>query len=275
MANPRRAPGLITRAGFLAVALGTSAGAEPVERIVLPPDDAGLRVSALQAGARGGASVVLVHGTPGSANVWEAMLDAPRDGFHLTAIDRPGFGETSPQGVEVRLTRQAEAIEPLLESAPAILVGHSLGGSVVLEAAARFGDRVRGVVVAAGALDPDLEDVWAVQYWGQSPLLRWLLPRTLYNSNEELIAYEAELRQLAPRLAQVSCPVVIVHGTEDRQVPYANVPFMEAALGRNAAAVETVRLDGADHFLPWKHTDTLWEAVERIRALSAAAGSGP
>mgnify|MGYP001821081555 CR=1 FL=1 len=203
------------------------------------------------------------------------MLHAPRDGYHLTAIDRPGFGETTPLDVEVRLTRQAEVIEPLLEGGPAILVGHSLGGSVVLEAAARFGDRVRGVVVAAGALDPDLEDVWAIQHWGRSRLLSWLLPRALYNSNEELIAYEAQLRKLAPRLARVRCPVVIVHGTEDRQVPYANVPFMEAALGPNAAAVETVRLDGADHFLPWKHTETLWDAVARVRALSPPVPSKP
>ena len=274
MAAPRRAPGFLTRAGLLAVALGTSAGAEP-ERIVLPADEEGVRVSALRAGDAGGTPVVLVHGTPGSAKVWEAMLDAPRGGYHLTAIDRPGFGETTPLDVEVRLTRQAEVLEPLLTHEPAILVGHSLGGSVVLEAAARFGERVGGVVVAAGALDPDLEDVWAIQHVGRSRLVSWLLPRTLHHANEELIAYEAELRQLAPRLAGVRCPVVIVHGTADRQVPYANVPFMERVLGRNAAAVETVRLDGADHFLPWKHTDTLWDAVERVRALSRSVASGP
>ena len=69
MASPRRAPGFLTRAGLLAVVLGTSAGAEPVERIVLPPHTDGVRVSALRAGTRAGAPVVLIHGTPGSAKV--------------------------------------------------------------------------------------------------------------------------------------------------------------------------------------------------------------
>ena len=263
MSTKRRAPGFLTRAGFFAVALGTSAGAEPWERVQLPADADGVELSLLQAGPADAQPVVLVHGTPGSAKVWTALLRAPRPGYRLLSVDRPGFGETNPRRVETRLEMQSAALEPLLER-PAILVGHSLGAAIVLDAAARYPDQVAGVVVAAGALDPDLEDVWIIQHLGHLAPFRWILPVPLHNANIELIELEAELRGLEERLAQVRCPVVIVHGTEDRQVPYANVAFMERLLAPAAASLDVVRLEGADHFIPWKHVEVLWEAIEKL-----------
>ena len=272
MAKKRRAPGFLRRAGFLAVALGTgtSAGAALAERMRLPADTDGVELSLLYAGREDAQPVVLVHGTPGSADVWTSLLEAPRQGFRLLAIDRPGFGETLPQRVETRLEKQAAAFAPLLQERPAILVGHSLGAAVVLEAAARYPDQVAGVVVAAGSLDPGLEDVWTIQYLGRRAPLRWILPRVLHHANVELIEFEAELRALEPRLARVRCPVVIVHGTEDRQVPYANVAFMERVLGPVVPSLEVVRLDGADHFLPWKQVEVLWDAIGRLAAARAS-----
>ena len=230
----------------------------------LAPDADGVELSLLHVGSEAGQPVLLVHGTPGSAGVWTSLLEAPRQGFHLLAIDRPGFGETLPRRVETRLEKQAQALAPLLLDRPAILVGHSLGGAIVLEAAARYPDRVAGVVVAAGSLDPGLEDVWAIQYLGRRAPLRWIVPSALHHANLELIELEAELRALEPRLARVRCPVVIVHGTEDRQVPYANVAFMERVLRPVVPSLEVVRLDGADHFLPWKQVEVLWRAIERL-----------
>lgn len=263
MSVRRSAPGFLTRAGFLAVALAADAGAETWERVQLPADADGVALSFLQTGPEDALPVVLVHGTPGSAEVWTSLLEAPRPGLRLLAVDRPGFGETHPRRAETRLEMQSAALVPLLEK-PAILVGHSLGGAVVLDAAARYPERVAGVVVAAGSLDPDLEDVWAIQHLGRRAPLRWILPATLHHANVELIEFEAELRALEERLAAVRCPVVIVHGTEDRQVPYANVAFMERMLRPAAASLDVVRLDGADHFLPWKHVDVLWDAIERL-----------
>jgi pimeloyl-ACP methyl ester carboxylesterase len=57
--------------------------------------------------------------------------------------------------------------------------------------------------------------------------------------------------------------VLIVHGTEDKLVPVANVPFMQARL-TGARCVRTTLLQGRNHFLPWN-------AEAEVRAAIAAA----
>lgn len=223
----------------------------------------------LSVGPVGARRVILIHGTPGSADSWaDFMQTAPGD-LHTIAIDRPGYGKTAPSRPETRLELQAAALESLLprSSEPgAILVGHSLGAAVAAEAAGRFPDRVAAIVLAGASLDPDLEHVYWIQRLGNLGVVSWLLPRMLRHANAELITFEGELRSLEPRLMRVSCPVILVHGTKDRLVPYSNVDFMqEHFIG--ALHLEIIRLEGAGHFLPWNEKRALWDAVQRaIRA---------
>jgi len=74
------------------------------------------------------------------------------------------------------------------------------------------------------------------------------------------MALKPELQALAGRLHQVSSKVVIVHGTLDDLVPVANVAFMQAQL-RGARCVQTVLLEGRNHFLPWNSAPAVRDAV--------------
>lgn len=222
------------------------------------------KVSYLRAGDPDGQRVIFVHGTPGdAASNWNGLLRNVPDGFEFIAVDRPGFGFTRPKGDVVELDAQAAALAPLFETRhgkKTILAGHSLGGPVVAAAAANYPDEVGGILVLAGALDPDLEDVRIIQYVGNVPPISWLLPRMFRNANRELIALEDELRLLEPRLASITQPVTIVHGTEDKLVPYANVPFMERTMV-NSAKLEIVKLEGMNHFLQWQRQQVVMDAV--------------
>lgn len=225
----------------------------------------GLRVSYLRAGKAGARRVVFVHGTPGDAAGWAGFLhDAPAD-LDFIAVDRPGFGQTTPPGALPSLVAQARALAPLLAGpgAPPILVGHSYGGPVIAMAAALYPRRVGGLLILAGALDPAQEHVMAIQYAGEWPGIRALVPRQWRNANRELIPLREQLQQLAPLLDRVTAPVTIVHGTADELVPIANVAYM-APRFRHARAVTRVILPGQSHFLPWEHRPLIERLVRRM-----------
>jgi len=226
-----------------------------------------LKISYLKAGDPDGQRVIFVHGTPGeAANNWYNVLKNVPDGYEYLAIDRPGFGHTLPKEALTSLNGQAAALEPLLQSKGAILVGHSLGGPIVAAAAITYPQNVSAIVIAAGALDPNLEEVLFIQYLGDIPPFSWLLDRTLKNSNKELIALEKELRLLQPKLRNITQPVVIIHGTEDTLVPYENVAFMEREL-TNSQHLEVITMDAMDHFLQWSAFVEIQTAIKKMTAI--------
>lgn len=227
------------------------------------PDHA---LNAIVAGDPTAQRVIYVHGTPGRAQDWGAFLTEPIEGFEHVAIDRPGFGMSSRTRAVFSLEKQAAAIEPLLVERDGrwpILVGHSLGGPIVARVAADHPDRVAGIVIVAGALDPDLEDVRFIQRLADLPLLELLIPAPLRHANRELIPLENELRLLGERLDRITCPIVIVHGTKDSLVPYANVAYMQRLFAHNPG-VTIVTLEGEDHFTVWTSPETIREAIESL-----------
>ncbi|RMH26080.1 MAG: alpha/beta fold hydrolase [Planctomycetota bacterium] len=249
-------------------------------RVELEPDRL-WSIPVYRAGEPSAPDVIFVHGTPGSAAAWRRYLARPIDGLEMVAIDRPGFGQSTPRRALPSLAEQARAIEPLLPDADSpgpkpILVGHSLGGPIVARVAAQWPGRVGALVIIAGSLDPALERVLFVQRLGAMFPVSSLLPSHLRVANRELIPLKRELTDLAGALGRVTCPVVIVHARDDRLVPYANVAYMLGAF-TNAAAVEVMTFDAGDHFLPWNHEASVREAILRAASLAQApvgAGDG-
>ena len=219
-------------------------------------------VSVLRAGKTGGARVIMVHGTPGSATAWADYLLSPPPGVELLALDRPGFGSSGPVDAVTRLADQAAAVSALLppDDRPVVLLGHSLGGAVVARAAADHPGRVSALVLLAASLDPALETIHPMQRLGAWPPIRALLPRAIRNANAELMALKPELQALGDVLPRITAKVVIVHGTDDDLVPAANVAFMRARL-RGARCVKVVMLEGRNHFLPWNSEAAVRDAI--------------
>ncbi len=183
----------------------------------------------------------------------------------MGSVDRPGFGYTSGFGQpEGSLERQAAAVQAVVERlAPTqkiILVGHSLGGPVIARYAMDYPDRVAGLIIVAGSVDPDLEE----HPWWQGaidvPPLCWLLPKSFWASNREIKLLEAELRQILPRWADIRCPVTMVHAENDRLVPFANVAFARRMLV-NCADYREITFAKGDHFFLWTQPEIVRQAV--------------
>jgi pimeloyl-ACP methyl ester carboxylesterase len=227
---------------------------------------ASTRISYLRNGDASGPRVILVHGTPGSASGWADYVIRPPVGVEVVALDRPGFGASGPDGAVTRLAEQAAAVIALLPSdgRQVVLVGHSLGGPIVAHAAAQLAaypvQRVRGVVLLAGSLDPSLEVIHPMQHVGAWAPVRFLLPRAIRNANAELMALKPELLALQSLLGRINSKVVVVHGSLDDLVPVGNVPFIQAQI-TGTRCLQTMVLEGRDHFLPWNSEDLVRQAI--------------
>ncbi len=208
--------------------------------------------------------VVLVHGAPADATSWDHFLSGAEDqldGYEVYVVDRLGYGNSSA-GVETSLLAHAESLRPLLDSdAPVVLVGHSFGGPIVVRAAAAMPELVDGVVVGAGACDPDMKDsVWLRE---AIDAISPVVPTPWAVGNAELLALTDENRSLraAGALADVACPVGVVHGTWDPVCPHdGTVRALEGALANADVHVESLARVG--HNVHISHPTELVDAID-------------
>lgn len=233
-------------------------------------------VSYLFAGDPDGRRVIFVHGTPGDAmGFGEYLLHVPK-GFEYISIDRPGFGKSDPYGAVTSLAEQASALEPLLVERHGhwpLLVGHSLGGPIIVRAALDRPHQIEGLLILAGALDPAQEKVHPLQRLGELWPIRPLLPRNLRNTNHELLALKPQLVAMQPLLSNIHCPIGIVHGTKDSLVPYANLPYMQKYMTSAQINVHTIK--DQDHFLPWTNAADVTYALSLLVAANGRECAGP
>lgn len=113
-------------------------------------------------GPKEGTAVVFTHGTGGWSKAWVETLEVlSEEGFRGIAIDMPPFGFSErPQDSTFSRQKQAERIWGMLDTLgieKTVLVGHSVGGGAVVEAAMMRPERVERLVlvdVALGLQDP-------------------------------------------------------------------------------------------------------------------------
>jgi pimeloyl-ACP methyl ester carboxylesterase len=118
-------------------------GSTPRRRVSLPCGE----VSYLRRGS--GPAVLLVHGIPTSARLWEGLLgDLGRD-YDCIAPDLLGLGESRPNpGVDLSSPGQAEMLVQLLDALgveQVLLVLHDQGGAHGMQLMERAGERIRAV----------------------------------------------------------------------------------------------------------------------------------
>lgn len=221
--------------------------------------------------------IIFVHGTPGNAGAFDNYLIDPLEGFESVSIDRPGFGRTRPSAPMPALRDQARALEPLLIERGGkwpLLVGHSLGGPIVARVAVDYPGRVGGLLILSGSLDPSLEKIAWYQRLASLPIVPYMMPRFVRNSNRELYPLKGELEALKPLLANVMCPVIIVHAPNDSLVPFENVAYMEAAFAPGAI-VDVVVLEGKNHFVPWNAEAEVRDAIVALAEASIESELAP
>lgn len=225
-----------------------------------------------QTGSNDLPTLLFVHGTPGS---WDAFANYLEDSllrtqYRMISIDRPGFGYSN-FGKAVNLERQSAIMSPLIQrlknGKPFFLVGHSLGGPMVIKLAADNPGLFQGIVVLAGSIDPAEEKPEKWRPWLFKTPLNLLVPGAFKPSNEELWYLKTDLVKLKSDFEKIRIPVYFVHGEKDTWVPPGNVAYGQSLL-KNAPEVGILMLPEANHFIPWTR-------FKEIRNVLISMGKSP
>jgi len=163
-------------------------------------------------------AMVLVHGGRDHARNWDwVALDLRRD-YHVIAPDLRGHGDSQwAIGGSYALADYTLDLAQLLEALqldPVILIGHSLGGSVALQYAGTYPERVTKVVAIEGLGPPP----WLLQERpAQTRMREWIAemqalarrhPRR-YPSLEQAMA---RMREANPHLSEEQARHLTIHG---------------------------------------------------------------
>jgi pimeloyl-ACP methyl ester carboxylesterase len=237
------------------------------------------------------ARFVLVHGAFGGAWCWEPVAGPLEAAGHTAdAFDLPGSGDDDTPAEGVTLAAYAERICAVVAERPepAVLVGHSLGGMAITQAAAWCLPAVGALVYVTAfvprdgqtLLDlsglPEGADAAKVELAieGDPPVA--VMPdaaalHAVYNECSDELARWATARRgpqaVAPFVTPVSLdgadlerlPRAFVTCSEDRRIPYALQRRMIADHG-----IERVAELHADHSPFLSATDDLVAALDRL-----------
>ncbi len=214
-------------------------------------------------------TLLFVHGTPGS---WEGFQNYLLNRellkhYRIIAIDRPGFGYSdfgNAMNLEDQTTIISEWMDSIYNSHPVILIGHSLGGPLIVKLAAVRPQYTKALVIIAGSLDPADEkpEKWRPILF-KTPL-NFLIPGALRPSNEELWYLKKDLVIMKGDYEKIICPVYIMHGTKDVLVNYSNVAYSQKMFTKTDSVIVTT-LENENHFIVWTREKEIVELLLKLK----------
>lgn len=228
---------------------------------------------ALMPGA-GGTPILFVHGSPGDWKAWARYLDLPAlSAFgERIAVDRPGYGGSGAGAVMPDLRAQAQLLAALLpDGAPAVIVGHSLGGPLAAWIAIDHPEKVCGVVMVAGSIDSELEAPRWYNRLAQTWLAQYLAPREMLWSNEEMLTLQTQLQRLDQAWPQLQRPLVMVQGERDGLVDPRSVDYLQQRV--SSSLLQVIRVPDQGHFLLWERPAIVSDAIRSLPCNTAHQGA--
>ena len=131
---------------FLAGCAPGDAPSDASTHTVLSPDGVSIRYDDLGAGDT---ALVFVHGWSCDRGYWSEQLEHFARSHRVVNVDLAGHGDSGLNRTEWTMRAFGEdvsAVVTALDLRNVVLVGHSMGGKVIVEAARQLGDRVVAVV---------------------------------------------------------------------------------------------------------------------------------
>jgi pimeloyl-ACP methyl ester carboxylesterase len=244
------------------------------------------------------ARFVLVHGAWAGAWIWEPLTERlEKAGHTVSTLDLPGSGDDLTPVEEVTLDAYADRVCAVLgeDPEPAILVGNSMGGVAITQAASRCPERVASLIYLTAFLpwagqslkeltelpegaEDHVQATMVVE--GEPPVAKLSDEDSkiaFYLACSEEVAAESIARQRPQPVLPFITPVELggeefeqlprhyVICTQDRAIP----PALQRRMVREAGITDVVELD-TDHHLQLSATDELAEVLDNWARAEAA-----
>ena len=238
------------------------------------------------------ARMVLVHGAWGGGWIWEKVVEPLEAlGHRVEMLDLPGAGDDHTPLEEINLDLYAERICEVLGRSPeqAVLVGHSMGGMAVTQAASRCPGRVASLIYLAAFLPGEGQSLVGLTELpegegdhvqktmvvsGDPPIAELSEENTIiafYNlAPPEVAKWAAQMRRPQPAVPMLD-PAKLSEGYENIRRSYihctrdqANMPALQRRMMSERGVSPVIELDT-------DHTPHLSAPDELVRALDELA----
>lgn len=214
--------------------------------------------------------LVFIHGAGNNASVWEKVISRLKD-FECVAFDLPGHGEKRDEAGKNSISDYADWVcENIKHLGDIIVVGHSMGGAIVLDVISRGLENVKGgVLISTGLklrvnpkiLDGLKEDFrktaekiaqWAVAQGNKDVLeeakkiFTSCAPEVVYGDFVACDKFDGKAL-----VSNIKVPVLVLVGSEDIMTPIKLSQEIESTI----TGSKLVIIEGAGHMLSLEKPD--------------------
>jgi pimeloyl-ACP methyl ester carboxylesterase len=227
-----------------------------------------------------GMPLLFIHGYPLSGKIWDPQVNALSDHASLISIDLRGHGESYPFEGPYSMDLLANDCKVLLDelniTEKVVVCGLSMGGYVAMAMYRNFPRIFKGMILTSTRPGPDTPEgrsnrdlaINNVRQYGSSSIADSMLPKlfspvtlstnpnliksihsTMINTSVQgMIGALQGMRDRpdsTPLLAKISCPVLIIHGTDDQIIPMKEAELMSQQIPKS----RLVKINNAGHLV--------------------------